>query len=311
MRTSVVRGLALMVVAACSSPTSPAPTAPVETHTPVDERSRDWLPIVDSHVHLAYYPVADQLAKHGVSAAVDLAAPESALGTKYPIKVIQAGPMLTHPNGYPLDAWGSDGYGIGCDSPSCVTDAIDRLQQEGARIIKIALDDDGLDERLARYAAIHAHQRHMLVVVHALSDESVRFAAEIDADALAHTPVEALSEATITAWQVRVRKARPIDGMAVTRDQRPKRAVITTLAAFGGSPIAIDNLRRLRAAGLVVLYGTDLGNLRVDGLSTDEIELMKSAGMTDADVRTSMTSAPWSFWRFDELGPIPGKPAEQ
>ena len=23
--------------------------------------------------------------------------------------------MLTHPNGYPLDQWGSDGYGTGCD----------------------------------------------------------------------------------------------------------------------------------------------------------------------------------------------------
>src|ERR1700760_3589849 len=56
------------------------------------------------------------------------------------------------------------------------------------------------------------------------------------------------------------------------------RAVISTLAAFGGSPAAVDNLRRLRAAGATVLYGTDLGNLDVAGPSEPEIALPARAG---------------------------------
>ena len=47
-------------------------------------------------------------------------------------------------------------------------------------------------------------------------------------------------------------------------------AVVSTLAAFGGSPAAVDNLRRLHAAGATVLYGTDLGNTRDAGPSAEE-----------------------------------------
>src|SRR5277367_1748512 len=44
-----------------------------------------WPPIVDSHVHLAYWAVGDELARRGVGVAVDLAAPERTLGTSQPL----------------------------------------------------------------------------------------------------------------------------------------------------------------------------------------------------------------------------------
>lgn len=291
----------LLLIAACSSPRAPEAPPKIVPSTANPSLRQSPTPIVDSHVHLAYYPVADQLASHGIGAAVDLASPESALGTKYPIPVIQAGPMLTRPNGYPLDAWGSNGYGIGCDDGRCVARAIERLHNEGARVIKIALDNDGLDERLALGAALLAHRLGMKVAVHALTDESVRLAARIHADVLAHTPIEPLSELTINAWKLEARSSKPIDGMPY--QQEHDHAVISTLAAFGGSPIAINNLRALRGAGLLVLYGTDLGNLRVDGPSSEEMEFMKSAGMTDDEVRESMTTVPWHFWGFDAIEP--------
>lgn len=284
-----MRWLACLLVA-CSSPSPPA----VE-HAPTYDHDRDAIPIVDSHVHLAYYPVAEQLAEHHVRAVVDLAAPESAMSTRYPIQVIQSGPMLTRPGGYPLDAWGADGYGIGCDSIECVESTIDRLAKEGAGVIKIALDDDGLPPRLALAASLRAHKLGLKVVVHALSDAGVSVAAGILADILAHTPTEPLSDETIDSWK-HVNCGRTC-------------AVITTLAAFGGSPTAIDNLRRLRAAGFTVLYGTDLGNLRVDGPSAEEMALMRRAGMTEGQVIDAMTTVPWHFWGFDARGPIPGRPA--
>jgi hypothetical protein len=247
-----------------------------------------WPPIVDSHVHLAYWSVADELARRGVGVAVDLAAPERTLGAPEPLDVLEAGPMLTHPNGYPLDAWGSDGFGIGCADEACVTSAIDRLALHGARVIKLAGDDDGLAPALIPVAVAAAHAHHLKVAIHALSDASALAAAQAGADVLAHTPVEPLADATIQAWR--------------------GRAVISTLAAFGGSSAAVHNLAKLRAAGVTVLYGTDLGNTRDAGPSADEIKLLREAGLDDAAITDAMTTAPLAFWGIT-AGPAVGREA--
>jgi hypothetical protein len=261
----------VVVLAACSA-------APVAPATP----GVRWPPIVDSHVHLAYYPVAGDLARHGVLAAVDLAAPEATLGQPQLLAVLAAGPMLTHAGGYPLDAWGSAGYGAGCDDAACVTQTIERLVAHGARVIKLALDDDGLAPALVPVAITAAHAHHLKVAVHALSEASAARAAAAGADILAHTPVERLSDATVAAWR--------------------GRAVISTLAAFGGSPTAVDNLARLRAAGATILYGTDLGNTRDAGPSADEVALLREAGLDDAAITTAMTTTPIAFWGLDLAG---------
>ena len=75
--------------------------------------------------------------------------------------------------------------------------------------------------------------------------------------------------------------------------------MISTLAAFGGSDEAIDNLRRLHAAGVTVLYGTDLGNLRIEGPSQDEIALLRRAGLTTEEITAAMSTVPARFWGFE------------
>ncbi len=234
-----------------------------------------WPPIVDSHVHVTYWPVADKLATSGIATVVDLAAPESAFATRFPIRVITAGPMLTRPDGYPLDSWGADGYGIACSDAACVTTTIDRMASKGARIVKLALGDNGLDPALVPAAIAHAHEKKMKIAVHALDDASARLAGTAGADLLAHTPAEPLTEATVAAWK--------------------GKAVISTLAAFH-APDAPDNLRKLRAAGCTVLYGTDLGNLRDAGPSSEEIALLRRAGLDDAAITAAMTTTPAAFW---------------
>jgi imidazolonepropionase-like amidohydrolase len=237
-----------------------------------------WPSIIDSHVHLAFWPVADRLAAAGIAAAVDLAAPLAApsASTAGPLHLITSGPMLTRPGGYPLDSWGEDGYGLPCADAACVTAAVDRLARHGASVIKLALDPGGLDPALAPAAVAAAHARRLRVAVHALTDRAARLAAEAGADILAHTPVEPLAPATIAAWR--------------------GRAVISTLAAFGGSPSAVANLRALRAAGATVLYGTDLGNLRDAGPSAAELALLRAAGLDDAAITDAMTTAPARYW---------------
>ncbi len=305
-----VRVLIALALAACGAPR----VAPIEGRSGPSGRLRDgrdvalsfdgdhiaalvpsaaaskwlWPPVVDSHVHLALEPIADKLAVHGVAVAVDLAEPESALGKPSPIHVLAAGPMITHGGGYPLDAWGADGYGLGCDDAACVTATIDRLASKGAKVIKVALDSDGLAPALVPIAVQAAHAKHLKVAVHALSNEGALVGGRAGADILAHTPVEPLAQDTLDAWR--------------------GRAVISTLAAFG-SDIAIDNLRKLRAAKLTVLYGTDLGNLHPDGVSPEEIDLLRRAGMDDAAITDAMTTTPLEFWGFTDLGIAPGKEA--
>jgi Amidohydrolase family len=296
------RAIALVIIGACGSPqpaTLVADVAP-SGHTPDGATVRLeitgdriarvaagdavtwlWPPIIDSHVHLAYWAVADDLVKSGVEAVVDLAAPEpslgeAALGRASGLHVLPSGPMLTRDHGYPLTSWGSDGYGVGCHDPASVTAAVDRLVAHGAQVIKLALDDDGLAPALIPVAVAAAHRHKRKVAVHALSDASAALAARAGADLLAHTPVERLTEATVALW----------------RD----RAVISTLAAFGGSAEAIDNLRRLRAAGAIVLYGTDLGNARVAGPNPEEVALLRKAGLDDAAITDAMTTAPAHYW---------------
>ncbi len=268
-RTPYMRRLvALGLVAGCG--TAPVAAAPASGIV--------WSPVIDSHVHLALWPVADELAKNGVLGAVDLAEPETALGGTLPIKVLAAGPMLTHRGGYPLDAWGSDGYGVGCDDAACVRSTIDRLASEGAAVIKLALDDDGLAPALVPVAVAAAHAHHLKVAVHALSDAAARLAGQAGGDVLAHTPVEPLAPETIALWR--------------------GRAVISTLAAFGGRASAVANLRALRAAGVTVLYGTDLGNQRDAGPSGDEVALLRAAGLDDAAITAAMTTTPAAYWGF-------------
>jgi hypothetical protein len=292
-----MRAIVLIIAGACGSPQPAVPAADgaPSGHTAVGATVRLviagdriagfaagdavpwlWPPIIDSHVHLAYWPVADELARSGVEAVVDLGAPEATLGATTSIHVLAAGPMLTHDRGYPLESWGRAGYGTGCSDAAGVTAAVDRLVRHGAQVIKLALDDDGLDPALVAVAVAAAHERKRKVAVHALSDASAAVAARAGADLLAHTPVEPLAETTVALWR--------------------GRAVISTLVAFGGSAAAIDNLRRLRAAGATVLYGTDLGNTRVAGPNPDEVALLRKAGLDDAAVADAMTTAPATYW---------------
>src|SRR5438105_3727601 len=133
----------------------------------------------------------------------------------------------------------------------------------GARFVKLAFDAryPVLDAQVARIAADEAHRLGLAVAAHALDAEAVRRALEAGADVLAHAPVERLPDELV----------REIGA----------RWIISTLRAFGGGEAALDNLRRLRAAGARVVYGTDLGNEgTVPGIDAGELSLLLQAGLT-------------------------------
>jgi imidazolonepropionase-like amidohydrolase len=253
----------------------------------IDARGRWLVPaFIDSHVHLAYAFDAPTLAQGGVAGAVDLAAPIETLAIdRAPLQVIASGPMITALKGYPTNSWGADGYGLEIAGVDAAKSAVDELFDAGARVIKVPIGSGpALRDEELRAIVERAHHHGLKVAAHALADDEASRAARAGVDVLAHTPVEPLSHSTVQAWS--------------------ERAVVSTLDAFGGSAAAVDNLRRLREAGTIVLYGTDLGNSSIPAIDPNEIELLVEAGLEGAAVLEAGTSVPASFWGFDGLGAL-------
>ena len=252
----------------------------------IDAKARYLVPgIIDSHVHLDYLPVADELVKKGIAGAVDLAAPLPLRPSPAGLELVTAGPMLAAKGGYPTRSWGQDGYGIEHQSGAEIRSTINKLSEAGARLIKFSLGaGPDLSDDLLRQAIDHAHSLGMKVAVHALGDAEAANAAELGADILAHTPLEPLQASTIELWS--------------------SKAVISTLTAFGNAQSTAENLRALHDAGATVLYGTDLGNTRDIGISCPEIRAMQEAGLADAEILHSMTKAPAEYFTFSSLGAI-------
>jgi len=241
---------------------------------------------VDSHVHLAYDPVAEDLLASGIVAVLDLAAPLTALGTDHgALKVLNAGPMITAKAGYPTTSWGQAGYGLEVSSPAAGIAAVETLFAAGAQVIKVPLTlPPSLDDATVKAVVGAAHRHHLQVYTHALEDSSAARAAADGVDVLAHTPTEALSEETLEAWKTRT--------------------VVSTLAAFGGGAAAIKNLHDLRERGARVLYGTDLGNTRDTNIQLAELDLLVAAGLDGASIVRAGTSVPAQFLGLSDYGSL-------
>lgn len=237
---------------------------------------------IDAHVHLAYDPRGAELVAGGVVGAVDWAAPLDRMTSPGGPTVVWSGPMVTAEGGYPLNSWGSDGYGIAVDSAEAARAAVDQLHGAGVGVIKIPIGAGGADlsDAVLQATIDRAHELDLKVGAHALSDANAARAARLGADILVHAPNQTLSDATVELWK--------------------GRAVIPTTSAFGGA----DSTRQLAEAGATILYGTDFGNTRRAGISLAEIEGMVRAGLTPAQILEAGTSAPAAAFGMDDLGSL-------
>jgi imidazolonepropionase-like amidohydrolase len=269
-----------------------APSAPAGEKT-IDASGLLLLPaFADAHVHLSVagdvVDVAAAELRGGVAAVLDLGEPERTLPLfAPPLRIQFAGPLLTAPRGYPTQSWGANGYGLELAAPAEARAAVQRLARAGARFVKLAFDRRFplLDDEVARSAAQEAHRLGLRVAAHALDADSVHRALAAGADVLAHTPVEPLPDELV-------------------REAAGRKAwVISTLHAFGGGAAALENLRRLRSAGVRVAYGTDLGNEgTAPGIDAKELALLQKAGLSVADVVEAGTAAPAELLGERDLG---------
>lgn len=218
---------------------------------------------VDAHVHLSFF---DELAvlTGGVTAVLDLAEPETyAFAPHAPLRWRASGPLITAPGGYPTRSWGEHGYGLEVAGPSEAREAVARLADFGAAMIKVAIEPSAgpvLEPESLAALIDAAHGRGLKVAAHALDAASVAAALNAGVDVLAHTPVEPLPDPLVAA----------LGSAGVT--------VISTVRAFGAKASTVANLEALAAAGCPVVYGTDLGNEGISpGIDAAELEILERA----------------------------------
>ncbi|MDB4913597.1 MAG: amidohydrolase family protein [Gemmatimonadetes bacterium] len=180
-----------------------------------------------------------------------------------------------------------------------------------------------------------AHARGVLVVAHISSVEGARGAVRAGVDELAHvfsdTLVDDAFAREIAAHRTFVCATLSIFGgfqgknfgAALVADARlspylsaaqraelikvgpgPKHPMAPYLVRFDVDR-AIENVRRLRAAGVRILAGTDAANLTSHGVSVHgEMELLTRAGLTPAEALEAATLAPAEAFHLDDRGRI-------
>jgi imidazolonepropionase-like amidohydrolase len=218
---------------------------------------------------------------------------------------------------------------------------------EGSSYIKIMHEPDGRivttisRETLAAVIAA-AHEQHVLTAVHVSSQQGAREAVEAGADGLAHIFSDAVIDdalvARIAAQHMFVTATLSIMAAFDGQSLGPQLAADPRIAPFltdkqrkqltGAPPgkddpmapylarfhiaTAIENVRRLHAAGVTILAGDDAANLGAHGATMHgELVLLTRAGLTPAEALRAATRAPADRFGLTDRGRIaPGARAD-
>lgn len=250
----------------------------------VGSTGRTVLPgVVDHHVHLGL--VDRELLADGPLVEVhDLGwdPVEAAAFRAHPpagVRVRIAGPFHTAPGGYPSGRpWAPRGSVRELADSGDAKEAVATAVRRRYDAVKVVLHT-GLpllaDEPLRALVAA-AHDAGLTVAVHAEGRGQTARAVDAGADVLVHAP-----------WTERVADDVLHRGRHMTW--------VSTLAIHGPAEraVALDNLRRFRAVGGRVVYGTDLGNGPTPaGVVADEIRALEGAGLTGDDLLDAVLGGP-------------------
>jgi imidazolonepropionase-like amidohydrolase len=262
-----------------------------------DEEIRgDWFLMpgaVDHHVHIGLSDPRSVL-RGGVTVCRDLAWPPEDIFPLCDISqatdfdgpvVVAAGPMITAPSGYPSRAgWCPEGGWIEVRGPDQAAGAVTDLIRHDPAVIKVALNTEAgptLDDAALVAVCDAAHARGVGVTAHVQGRGQTERALGAGVDELAHCPwTERLSDDLAAAVARRMTVVTTLDIHSYGRDT-PELGV------------AVDNLRRIAAAGGRIRYGTDLGNGPIPaGIHAGEAVHMAAAGLSADAVLRALTPGP-------------------
>jgi imidazolonepropionase-like amidohydrolase len=319
----------------------------------IDGAGKTLLPgLFDAHTHVIAPDALKQALVFGVTTELDMFTSQAqaaqikkdqAAGKLLDYADLRsAGTLATAPGGHGTE------YGLKIPtiaSPEEAQAFVDARIAEGSDYIKIIYDDGsayGLKFPTVSQATLAAliaaaHQRGRLAVVHISTLPDARTAIEAGADGLAHVfadqppdpefarLVAAHHAFVIPTLSVLHSVCGTAAGVALARDQRLApylpQAEIGNLEAVPSFRVASkagcaaigETVRRLKAAGVPLLAGTDAPNAgTVHGVSLHgELELLVEAGLTPLEALSAATSVPADRFRLPDRGRIaPGKRAD-
>jgi imidazolonepropionase-like amidohydrolase len=262
--------------------------------------------IVDTHVHLDFYPPAEVLAG-GVTTVRDLGWPAGRLaalrelagrpGAASP-RLLVAGQIVTVPGGYPTGApWAPHGTARPVTGAAEAAQAVEELAAAGAAVVKVALDDRAgptLPEPVLAAVVAAAGSHGLGVTAHVGTAREAEKALAAGVGELAHWPFDhrTLPDALIGRLAASVT-------VVPTLHIQPSRA-------------RRRGVRRFVELGGRVLYGTDLGNQGPPpAVDVEELRLLVAAGLTPAQALAAATSAAAAHLRLADAGRItPGARAD-
>lgn len=287
---------------------------PVEADAPADLHVPGTLfpRLTDHHVHLTLID-PEPLLDAGVTHVVDLGGDPAVTGrmridAAFPGSTLPgihiAGAFLTCAGGYPKGrTWAPDAAVVELADPTEAETAVRSQVAGGASVVKVTLNSTSgpvpTGDLLAAIVTA-ARGEGVPVAAHVEGVGMAERALDAGVNVLAHTPF-----------------TESLDPAIVARMSRAGTAVISTLDIHGWGQetpefhVAVENVRHLTAAGVRVLYGTDLGNGELPvGLNARELSALASAGLERDAVVASVAgrAAP------DVVGPrlawAPGTPPD-
>lgn len=311
----------------------------------VDGRGKTLLPgFFDAHVHawgdaqrdMARFGVTTGLDMHGMGGrAPQLRAQREALDGHGQADLWAAGYAITAPGGHGTQ------YGFPVPAVEDGTDIdafIGARIDEGADFIKLIIEDLsaygstrrlptlGADQVRATVAAAHARER--LAVAHVSTLAAARDAIDAGADGLVHVFADAVADDALVASMhahgafivptlaVVASTAGSGEGRALAADARIAPQLTaeqrgTLSADFGAANAerlqrALESVRRLHAAGVDILAGSDAPNPgTAHGASVHhELELLVRAGLSPAQALAAATALPARRFGIGDRGRI-------
>ena len=285
--------------------------------TSVDGVGCTLLPgLVDAHVHLRGLEDLHELARWGVTTALDMGSwPPSliaALRAAGSTDVRSTGAGAVGPDSLQAAIPGRPSDSI-VTGPEAGRRFVALRADEGVAYIKVivdAADRGGLDEETVTAIVGASHDRGLLVVAHAARISAVAVARAAGVDVLTHAPLDA-------------------DPAAVDDDVRADRTVVPTLVMMEGvaanAPVPALDYRHARnfvaawhGAGVPIVLGTDAN--RAPGVPANvpygesvhrELELLVDAGLTPTEALHAATGAAADRFRLGDRGRVaPGLRAD-
>ncbi len=309
----------------------------------VEGKGRTLLPgLIDAHTH-AYGDALREALMFGVTTELDqfsnasmaqtLRKEQTAGTASGRADLFSAGTLVTAPGGHGTE------YGFAIPtiaSPDAAQAFVDARIAEGSDWIKIVYDDGSayglkwptVSVETMRAVIAAAHKRDKLAVVHVGTAADARAAIEAGADGLVHLFNDP-SAGDGFAGVVKRRRAFVIPTLLVlhsiagkagpetlTGDQHLAPYLSDTARGslaqtFPGIKqrdltVAKETVRRLKAAGVPILAGTDAPNPgTAHGVALlRELELLVEAGLTPAEALTAATTGPATAFRLTDRGRI-------